>query len=367
MGTRRSGLPAALAVAVVALMVAGPNAAAQDVTVERVVPTHHTVISGYGTVGYVYRTQGDNENEFTATINPIFLFQFQDRILFEAEFEFELEEGVTETGLEYAQLDFIAHDNVTLVGGKFLLPFGVFGERIHPTWINKFPTSPPIYGHHISEFGAEPLLPILSDLGVMARGALSPGGMNLALNLYAVQGPSIEGGAGEEIPELAFEASSSDNNTSKVIGGRLDVALPPWAEVNLSYFNGDYDENNVLDFTGWNVAGEYRLANFELRGEYVQTRQEIETLTGFPTVRRHGFYAQAAYRWGAWEPVFRWTQVFDDKLEGQVVEEGAWQAALGLDYWFSPSIALMAGFELNEEEGVELENDRFVVHIAYGF
>ncbi len=346
MGTRRSGLPADLTVAVVALMLPGPNAAAQDVTGERVVPTHHTVISGYGTVGYLYRTQGDNENEFTASINPIFLFQFQDRILFEAEFEFELEEGITETGLEYAQLDFIAHDNLTLVGGKFLLPFGVFGERLHPTWINKFPTSPPIFGHHVAAFGAEPLIPILSDIGFMARGALTSGPANLALNLYAVQGPSIEeDGEGEEaIPELDFPASSSDNNTNKLIGGRLDIALPPWAEVNFSYFSGDYDENNVLDFTGWNVAGEYRLTNFELRGEYVQTRQEIETLTGFPTVRRHGFYAQAAYRRAAWEPVFRWTQVFDDKLEGQVLEEGAWQAALGLDYWFSPSIALLAGF-----------------------
>ena len=369
MVTRRSRLRAVLAGAVVAGMTAGPDAAAQDVTGERVVPTHHTVISGYGTVGYLYRTQGDNQNEFTASINPIFLFQFQDRILFEAEFEFELEEGITETGLEYAQLDFIAHDNLTLVGGKFLLPFGVFGERLHPTWINKFPTSPPIFGHHVAAFGAEPLIPILSDIGFMARGAFTSGPANLALNLYAVQGPSIEeDGEGEEaIPELDFPASSSDNNTNKLIGGRLDIALPPWAEVNFSYFNGDYDENNVLDFTGWDVAGEYRLTNVELRGEYVQTRQEIETLTGFTTVRRHGFYAQAAYRRGAWEPVFRWTQVFDDKLEGQVVEEGVWQAAFGLDYWFSPSIALMAGFELNREDGPELDNDRFVVHVAYGF
>lgn len=32
------------------------------------------------------------------------LFQISDRFLFEAELEFELEEGITETGLEYAQI-----------------------------------------------------------------------------------------------------------------------------------------------------------------------------------------------------------------------------------------------------------------------
>jgi hypothetical protein len=104
-----------------------------------------------------------------------------------------------------------------------------------------------------------------------------------------------------------------------------------------------------------------------VRGEYIQTRQEIETLEGFPTLRRHGFYAQAAYRVGDFEPVFRWTQIFDDQLEGEVVKEGAWQAGFGLNYWFTPSIALMGGYELNREAGEELENDRFLVHFAFGF
>lgn len=332
----------------------------------RVVPTNQFLISGYGTIGYAYRPQGEKINEFTSNFNPIFLFQFQDRILFEAELEFELEEGVTETGLEYAQFDYLVSDNLALVGGKFLIPFGVFGERLHPTWINKFATAPPIFGHHVSEFGAEPLLPIISDIGVMARGMLRPGPLHVALNGYATQGAAAEPN-GEEVPEMEFPASSSDNNTGKLLGGRLDVALPPWFEVNFSYFNGDYDDNNVLDFTGLNVAAEFRRMNFELRGEYVQTRQEIEQVTGFPVVKREGFYGQASYRFGSWEPVVRWTQVFDTSLDGAVTDQGAWQAGFGLDYWFSPSIALMAAFELNRERGTEVDNDRIIAHIAYGF
>lgn len=345
---------------------AGTRLHAQNVVGERVFPSNQVVITGYGTVGYAIETQGVNKNAFNSSISPVFLFQFQDRVLFEAEFEFELREGVTETGLEYAQLDFIANDYLVLVGGKFLLPFGVFGERLHPTWINKFATAPAIFGHHVSSFGAEPLLPVLTDLGVMARGTWASGSAQLGLSVYVVQGPSVED-ATAAIPELEFLASSGDNNTGKMFGGRLDLAVRPWIELNLSFLNGDYDEQNVLDFTAWNVAGEFHSANFELRGEFIQTRQEIEMLTGFPSLVRDGFYAQAAYRVGPWEPVVRWSQIFDSEVGGALEEEGAWQAGLGLDYWFNPSIALMGAYEINREDGPELDNDRFVIHVAFGF
>ncbi len=370
MDDRRSLSTAAvlLSSAILALAVPAGRLWAQAQADERVVPTNQTVITGYGTVGYLYRTSGDNQKEFTAGINPIFLFQFMDRFLFEAEFEFALTEGVTETGLEYAQLDAILTNNLVFVGGKFLLPFGVFGPRIHPTWINKFVDAPPIYGHHVAAFGAEPLVPILSDVGVMLRGMLPLNSVGLALNLYATNGPSfeetIEAG---EVPEIEFPGSTSDNNTDKMIGGRLDIVMLPWTELNVSYFNGDYDEENVLDFSAWNVAAAARYAGFELRGEYIQTRQEIEEETGFPTLKRHGYYAQLAYRWRQWEPVFRWTQILDDDLGGQNVGGGAWQAGFGLDYWFAPSIALMAAYQLNREQDVELDNDRFVAHLAFGF
>lgn len=339
------------------------DAAAQQT---RVIPTNQVVISGYGTVGYQYGTQGENENAFTASINPILLFQFLDRILFEIELEFELEEGITETGLEYAQVDFLLNDNLTLVGGKFLVPFGIFGTRLHPTWINKFPTSPPLYGHDVANAGAPPLMPVIADIGFMVRAMLRPGPFHLNLNGYISQGASAEDPT-EEIPELVFQGSSSDNNTSKMVGGRIDFALPPWVEVNVSYLNGDYDDNNLLDLTGWNIGGEFRRGSFEFRGEYMQIRQEIEQLSGFPTLRRHGFYAQGSYRIGSWEPVVRWTQLFDDKLDGALQSKGVWQAGFALDYWFAPSIVFMAGFELNNEFGPELDNNRVVTHVAYGF
>lgn len=367
MVTKCRGVIVVLSAAALAVLAIPSAVEAQEETGDRVIPTNHAVLTGYGTVGWAARTTGENANTFTASVSPIFLWQFQDKVLFEAEFEFELAGGVTETGLEYAQLDLLLHNNLVFVGGKFLVPFGIFSERLHPTWINKFPTAPPIYGHHVSEFGVEPIMPILSDIGIMLRGAATPGRMQMGLSVYASQGPTAEELVPGEIPELEFPASTGDNNTDKMFGGRFDIALPPWAELNLSVLSGDYDEQNVLDFTGWNVAAEFHKAGFELRGEYVQTRQEIETTTGFPTLVRQGFYAQLAYRWRAWEPVLRWTQIFEDKLDGVTENDGAWQAGFGLDYWFSPSIAVMGAYELNREQGIEIDNDRFIVHIAFGF
>lgn len=332
----------------------------------RMVPTNEVVLTGYGTVGYLLDTQGENANRFTASISPVFLFQFQDRVLFEAEFEFSLQEGITETGLEYAQLDYIVNDNIVLVAGKFLAPFGVFSERLHPTWINKFASSPPIFGHHVAAFGVAPLMPILADVGVMARGAFTPGNFQVGINVYVTQGPIAEGT--DPIPEVEFPASSSDNNVNKMVGGRIDVGLLPTGQISFSYLNGDYDDVGVLDFTAWNIAGEYRINGVEFRGEVVQTRQEIEIFTGFPTFVRSGFYAQAAYRIRRWEPVLRWTQIFDSKLDGVSQDgTGAKQIGLGLDYWIGPSIAVMGAYEINTENGVELDNDRFLVHVAFGF
>ena len=40
--------------------------------------------------------------------------------------------GGSDVGLEYAQADIFATDNLQIVVGKFLLPFGDFPEDLHP-------------------------------------------------------------------------------------------------------------------------------------------------------------------------------------------------------------------------------------------
>lgn len=83
-----------------------------------------------------------------------------------------------------------------------------------------------------------------------------------------------------------------------------------------STFTGKYDDAGDLRFTGYNLAASFHWQRFEAHGEYLQTRQEMEEMpSAIMTLRRHGFYAQGALRVKDWEPVVRFTQMFDSKLE----------------------------------------------------
>lgn len=139
---------------------------------EQFFPRQGFLLTGYGGAGYrsLFAEEG-TPNEFSAVFAPIMLFQISDRFLFEGELEFEIEEGVTVTALEYAQVDVALINNLTLIAGKFLLPFNVFSERLHPTWINKLVSGPALYGGHGSLTPTDPLLPVLSDVGVQLRPA----------------------------------------------------------------------------------------------------------------------------------------------------------------------------------------------------
>lgn len=172
---------------------------------------------------------------------------------------------------------------------------------------------------------------------------------------------------GGEAPGVHFPANSGDNNTSKMVGGRLDIALPPWVEFNVSGLTAKYDSTKRLRYSAMDLAGELHAHNLEWRTEYVHNWQQIDEMGTTPSISKQGVYSQLAYRFNAWEPVFRYTRMFDAKQEGAVIDEAKWQAGFGLDYWFSPSISLMAGYEVNRETGMQVANDRFVIHFAYGF
>ena len=193
------------------------------------------VIAGYGDISF---TDPENENSyFGGKFAPILLFQLSDKINVETELEFSIGEGgTTETELEYAEAHYFVTDSSTISAGKLLLPFGQFGPNLHPSWINKLPTNPGIYGGHGGHGdsgGMEGLIPILSDFGVGYQKTIRLGEhQRLFIDLYVVNGPGTEGAAeeghdeepeGDEhdeeslLPEIAFEAEGADNNGNKAL------------------------------------------------------------------------------------------------------------------------------------------------------
>lgn len=404
---------------VVLLLLGTGQASAQDQPdasgdAQRFFPRQGYLLTGYGGAGYQTLFVEDGQpNNFSAIFAPIMLFQVSDRFLFEGELEFEIEEGVTATSLEYAQVDMALSNNLTLVAGKFLLPFNTFSERLHPTWINRLVSGPALYGGHGALTPTDPLLPVLSDIGVQLRGAFSVGRFStITAEAFVTQGPMLaaeeHGEEGEEVGsaaktagiasggagpgDLAFGSDFTDNNEDKMVGGRVGFGIAPYFEFNVSGMTAAFDPAGDLRFSALGAHLEGRYQSVTLHGEFIQTWQDLaheeeeiepdeetspgktRTETAFTTMNeastetlaRNGYWVQAGYRWGKWQPVVRWTQLFESDLDGEIVTDAGQQLALGLDYWFEPALVLKVEYLINDEQH-SIDNNRLAVQIAFGF
>lgn len=173
------------------------------------------MVRGYASASYINLESEDEHDSGSSfkmgSFAPIFLFKASDKLMFEAELEFGYEDGEMEIILEYANLNYILNDYMTVRAGKFILPFGTFGERLHPSWINKLASMPLGFGH-----GA---ISPQSGVGAELRGAFDFKGSKLNYAFYATNGPKLKTDAhGAGMLEFG---RTSDNNKDKAIGGRL--------------------------------------------------------------------------------------------------------------------------------------------------
>lgn len=307
-------------------------------------------LSGYGKAQFS-DVLGDGDSTFNVQFNPIFHFRLTDKLHFNAELEFELDDGgETEIELEYATIDFLATDWLTLTAGKFLTPFNVFGPKLHPPWINKLASRPVIY----AKSGG--VTDVIADVGIMASGGTELWNQDSKWN-YAVY--LTNGAIGEEDGVLEFE-NTPDADSNKAVGGRVGFLPIPNLEVGFSGQTGKSKEQGRYNLIGADLW--YSLAGFELRSEF--SRAETD--------RGHwGYYVQGAYDLGEninettgvmgvlgrMEPVVRWGETKGAGRNRQ-------QVAFGLDYWLYPSVPLKFTYEINSG-GVD--NDRFILQVGYGF
>ena len=192
--------------------------------------TTRFLLTGYA-VGE-YRTERNGPSIYTAQVSPILLWQLNERILFAAEPEFEAGE-VLKVGLEYAHASVLAADFMSLGIGKFITPFAMFNQRLHPAWINKLPDSPLAFGHG----GIAPG----SAVGAYARGGVPAGLTRLSYAIYAVNAPELmkEG-------EDAGMVEPADASDQRAFGGRVGLFLMP-AGVELGY---SFQTSDVVDLHG---------------------------------------------------------------------------------------------------------------------
>jgi hypothetical protein len=139
------------------------------------------VLSGYAAF---VPTWDAGSPTLVSIISPVLLVPVSSNLLLESrgafEGDFERRDGTSgdftgaiQKTLDYAQLDYIGNQYVTVTAGRFLTPFNIFNERLYPNWIRDTQSDPLI-------------LPIGtgSDDGFMVRGGV-PVSTSVNLNYAA--------------------------------------------------------------------------------------------------------------------------------------------------------------------------------------
>jgi len=282
------------------------------------------------TVNHSFQMLGDAEFQYTKADNqhgtfmladfaPIFLYRGGDNILFEAGFDFILQNnggspgtsadsagditptsntsGYTTTiNLSFAQLDYMMNDYVTLCAGNLLLPLGTYSER-SAGWLNKFPDSPL----------PRNLVPG-TGVGAELRGAvpIGNGGASFSYSIYGVNGPGSSDGTGNagslDIAGgnvgLRSDDVAANLHPDPSGGGRLAVFWPfsPHTdlEVGLSGQSGEWDNAGSHIWTAGIADASLHLGpNFELKGEYIRSGFGSDDMG---LIQQNGWWVQASYK-----------------------------------------------------------------------
>lgn len=344
-------------------------------------------VTGFADANFVYLDNGvTTSSEFSSIrFNPVFQFQYQDLVLFEAELEIENADGGTTTGLEYAQADFLVHPNAVIVVGQFLSPFGQFMERLHPSWINRMADMPAGFAHG----GIQPA----SETGVQVRGAfnLNPGTFTYAVAIG--NGPRV----GEEA-DTELTAYDGDDNDNKAISGRFGLRVIPDFEVGASFLTAKVLgleseagpsplDPTEADLFQWGTDFAYTGGAWDIRGEYIDSnRDPINTavagavaVEAFPTLKSTAWYVQVAYRLSGTaefpamanlEPTLRYGE-FDIVGNDDLAMHAQRRWDVGVNYWFAPSLVAKTVLQRREFTtripGDVTEETRLLFQVGYGF
>ena len=325
--------------------------------------------AGYADAGYAERSGGDSGFDL-ASFNPIFHYQYQDRILLEAEVETTVgEDGETEMEIEYSTVDIVLNDHAVLVAGKFLSAIGNFQQNIHPSWINKLPSVPAGFGHD----GAAPA----TELGVQLRGGFAlPNDRLWTYAVFVGNGPELEAEEGM-LAAVEAEGFARDADESKVWGGRVSLIPIASLEIGVSAAQGkaavtrsdeldvDSDPKRDYEVLGADVGWKWG-KSLDVRGEYVRQKVDSAATSVAPEAAAwKAWYVQAAYLWPEtpWEFVARYGEF---RSPDEAMEQD--QTALGINYLLSANAIAKFAYELNDgAPGEDANRNRWLLQLAYGF
>lgn len=362
----------------------------------------HFMVRGFAQTGM--DISSDNISFNMTSFNPILLWRQGDRFLFESELEMEYMSNMFSFELGYANASYVISKGLTLKVGKILIPFGTFGEKFHPSWVNKFSSAPLGFGHD----GISPM----ADIGVEIRGGFQVGKSKMSYSLYCVNGPRIKDGTEEpeEAGMLSFE-NSNDNNKNKALGARigflplsnssLEIGISGYYAKpgsSTSPFEGDtsLQDLNYADVTALLTAFDFSYVKMlnpiksliDIKGQYNLSKiSEAKFFNPEDTIRytftnnSSSYYAQLAFKPAMVDNAILKNVELVGRYSAYITPIGSlWesnqsQIGIGLNYWFTWRSVLKLSYQItngamtgsmSNMSGGSMQENTFLIYFACG-
>jgi hypothetical protein len=343
------------------------------------------LITGDAAAGY-FETRG-TPSTFTAEFNPILLWQLSDRLFFEGGLALSLsgpdengENSSTDTELDSAYLTYLIDDWVLAGAGKFTVPFTAYHNHLDPSWINKLPSDPLVYG----DGGIAPG----SGVGAFVTGIVPFERPLFNYAAFITNGPALITDDPSAAGSLNFD-NFNDTNHNKALGFRLGWLPITGLEMGYSFEfsrpspSGFERVRSVLQGLDLNYVAHIQPIRGQLtgRGAYVWSNLSEATYDptgalGFGPLRfrndRNGGYAELAYR--PTEAVATLIRNLEfalryDRLDIPSEAPGGgnreqWTA--GIDYWVTSRTVVKAAYTFDDTHGGDNQNT-FALQFATGF
>jgi hypothetical protein len=280
-----------------------------------------------GGAGYIHNVSGGAPT-LEPQVDPVLLVPFGRHYLLESRTDFTgffqrqdqtsgPFKGKVFKTVEFAQIDWLANTHAMAVGGRYLLPFGLFNERLEPIWIRNLQDAQ-----------------LTAAIGTRTTGA----GDGLMLRGVAVQIPamsvqySVYGSAHSSINQFDSARTAGVDASFFLPGPRLEIGSSWQRFLEDHHFNsGALYLSWQPPSTGLDVKAEQDLSHFG-HGYWIETayRAQRESLPQF--VR-------------SFQPVVRMQQVFPVNGGGNGLPVARTERFdFGLNYYLRDNLRLISSY-----------------------
>lgn len=345
------------------------------VPIDEATVNHNFSILGDAEFQYAKR-EGQHGSFLFADFAPIFLYRGGERVLFEAGFDFILQNNApagagstTTVNLSFAQLDYVLNDYATFTAGNLLLPLGTYTLR-GAGWLNKIPDDPL----------PRELLPG-SGVGAQLLGAIPIGDQGKMMNyaVYGANGVSSADGTGSAAAlDLGGNVGLRSDNTVANLhsdpsaGGRISFFAPfkPHYdfEIGLSGQSGEWDNEGRHLWSAAVLDANVHLGSyFETRGEFINTWYGSDDRG---RIHPQGWWIQSGYKLAGLDlelPLINNIELvgrYDSSHDGLGTQTRRF--TVGYIYYFSNTLLFEGDYEFFHSND-PANKDRFVLQLSYGF